>query len=262
MSAPRLPLAASALAAALVVTFACSLASLARAEQEPPCPAAPAIALGELPRLKAALARGERPVIVAIGSSSTQGHGATAPDRTYPARLAAALGALWPSTPPRVVNEGKGGETDIQMVERIATAVAPHRPDLVVWQLGTNTLMRSDGVASAADTIRSGIRRLKALGADVVLMDPQYAPRVLADPDHLPMVELLATVAREEQAALFGRFALMQGWQLAGLAADTMLIPDGLHHNDLGYRCIASTLATALAGSSATASTGLAIKQQ
>lgn len=261
MSVLRSPLAASALAVAVLALLGCGFAAIARADQEPTCPPSPALSLGELPHLAATLAKGERPVIVAIGSSSTQGHGATAPDRTYPAQLAAALETLWPSTAPHVINAGKGGETDSQMVERIATAVAPHRPALVIWQLGTNTLMRSDGIDSAAETIRAGIQRLKALGADVVLMDPQYAPRVLADPDHLPMVRLLAALAREEKVGLFGRFELMQGWQQAGLPAGAMLIADGLHHNDLGYRCLAGTLATALSGSGPQRPTGLAVKQ-
>lgn len=245
---------------AVGMAFVCGFSSAALADPESPCPSSPAISLGDLPRLKTVLAKGERPVIVAIGSSSTQGHGATAPDRAYPARLAIELGALWPSTPPKVINAGRGGETDSQMVDRIAAAVAPHRPDLVVWQLGTNTLMRSDGVKSAAETVRIGIRRLKTLGADVVLMDPQYAPRVLADPDHQPMVDLLALLAREEKVGLFGRFELMRGWQQAGLPADAMLIADGLHHNDLGYRCVAHVLATALSGAGPTAP-ALAIKQ-
>jgi hypothetical protein len=63
-----------------------------------------------MPRTCAVLAAGGPLVVVAIGSSSTAGAGATAPDKAYPAQLEAALvRRLPPRVPVRVVNTGVNG---------------------------------------------------------------------------------------------------------------------------------------------------------
>jgi hypothetical protein len=63
-----------------------------------------------MPRTCAVLAAGGPLVVVAIGSSSTAGAGATAPDKAYPAQLEAALvRRLPPRVPVRVVNRGVNG---------------------------------------------------------------------------------------------------------------------------------------------------------
>jgi len=60
------------------------------------------------------------------------------------------------------------------------------------------------------ETVTEGVRALKAGGADVVLMDLQYAPIVLAASNHRVMQAIIAEVARQERVGLFSRFALMR----------------------------------------------------
>ena len=63
--------------------------------------------------------RNDLPIkIVAVGSSSTQGHGASSPSQSYPARLAVELAELWPRARLTVVNSGVGGERTAQMMAR------------------------------------------------------------------------------------------------------------------------------------------------
>src|SRR5260221_356679 len=50
----------------------------------------------KLPHLAARLAGGQAATIVAFGSSSTQGIGASTPDHAYPSRLLAALSHAFP----------------------------------------------------------------------------------------------------------------------------------------------------------------------
>ena len=86
------------------------------------------------------------------------------------------------------------------------------------------------------------------MGADVALMDPQYAPRVIARPDHENMVALLEQTARFETVNLFRRFALMRHWrEVQGLPFETFLSPDELHMNDFSYACVARALGSAIA---------------
>jgi acyl-CoA thioesterase I len=63
---------------------------------------------------------------------------------------------------------------------------------------------------ASGDQVTEGVRTLNATGADVILMDLQYAPLVLASPQHSSMQAIIAEVARQEHVGLFPRFALMR----------------------------------------------------
>jgi lysophospholipase L1-like esterase len=195
------------------------------------------------------LASGEPITIVAIGSSSTAGAGASSPAATYPSRLEADLKTRFPGRTINVLNRGVGGEDASQMLARMDRDVAPERPDLVLWQVGTNAVLRDHALAGEAPLIREGIRRMKALGADIVLIDPQYAPRVLdKDHDAEGMVRLIGAEAKAGNIGLFQRFALMRHWrENQGMAFEILLSPDGLHMNDWSYDCVARQLGIAIA---------------
>ena len=86
------------------------------------------------------LASGEPVTIVAFGSSSTAGAGASSPAATYPSRLEADLKTRFPGRTIKVLNRGVGGEDASEMLARMDRDVAPERPDLVLWQVGTNAV--------------------------------------------------------------------------------------------------------------------------
>jgi acyl-CoA thioesterase I len=186
--------------------------------------------------------------VVAIGSSSTAGAGASAPSASYPSRLAIELGRHFPGHDLSVLNRGVNGEEAADMLARFDTEVIAERPHLVLWQLGTNSLLRDRPIDPGARPLHKGIARLKAMRADVVLIDPQFAPRVIAKPNTEAMVALLAAVAKEEKVDVFRRFAMMRRWQEAdGLPFQTFVSPDGLHMNDWSYACFAKWLGVAIA---------------
>ena len=79
-------------------------------------------------------------------------------------------------------------------------------------------------------------------------MDPQFAPRVLARPMHLLIVDSIAAVANDMKVALFPRFAVMRHWVESGrYKMEDIISSDGLHMNDVSYGCIARLLADSLA---------------
>lgn len=201
-----------------------------------------------LPRLALKLHSADPVVIVAIGSSSTAGAGASAADFSYPARLQFALRARFPGRHIKVFNRGINGQDAREMLARFETDVAALKPTLVIWQGGVNALFRKDGLASTSEAVRATIERTRALGADVLLIDPQYAPRVLADPDAAPMVSLLSRIAAEEKVPIFHRFAMMQDWhERDGMPFKAFLWKDEFHMNDWGYNCLGLDLAEAIA---------------
>jgi acyl-CoA thioesterase-1 len=215
------------------------------------CAAPPALMVIEpaQARIAARIERGEPLTIVAVGSSSTQGGGASAPDLSYPSRLAAELKDRFSSIDIRVINRGKGGEDVAEELARLDRDVIAERPDLVIWQVGTNAVLRRDDLATDRALIERGVAQLKQGGSAVVLMDLQYAPRVIVRPAYAEMEQLIANVAKSAQVGLFRRFEMMLHWQAAQPAdAPKMIGPDGLHMTDRGYFCLAANLAKALAG--------------
>lgn len=204
--------------------------------------------MNPLARTSRRLAAGEPVKIVAIGSSSTAGAGASAPDKTYPARLAIELEARFPAQPITVVNRGVNGDEARDMIRRLDDGVLAERPDLILWQVGANSVLRDSPIPAVRSDILEGLRRMKASGADVVLIDPQFAPKVLAKKEADTMVDLLATTAKAQHVDLFRRFAVMRHWrQVARIPFHVFISPDELHMNDWSYGCLARLLAGAIA---------------
>jgi lysophospholipase L1-like esterase len=172
---------------------------------------------------------------------------------TYPSRLAPELVALFPGTSFNVLNRGVNGETAGDMLARFDRDVFAANPDLVLWQVGSNSVLFGGLIAPTGLLIGEGLRRLKSAGPDVILINPQYAPKIIAKNDEHDvdlMVTLIAAAARESGADLFQRFELMRYWhQKQGLAFTTFLSNDELHMNDWSYGCIAKLLAAGIAES-------------
>jgi acyl-CoA thioesterase-1 len=222
--------------------------SASSASSAPPCRASSdLISLGTtLPRLAAAVNARKEPVIVALGSSSTEGVGASDPTRAYPARLAAELRDRHGVTV-TVFNKGVGGEVTADMLRRLEKDVLVHAPALVIWQTGSNTALRHVDPGNHHEAMVEGLEKLNAAGIDVVIMDPQYAPRILASPRHREIIEQLQEEADRAGAGVFHRFGIMRAWHEAGIGFDETLSPDGVHMNDWSYGCVARLLADALA---------------
>ena len=95
--------------------------------------------------------------------------------------------------------------------------------------------------------IRAGLAKIRSVGADIVLIDPQFAPKVIAKPEALQMVELMAASAKQENVDLFPRFAMMKRWyDFDHMKFDTFVSLDGLHMNDWSYDCLAKALGAAI----------------
>jgi lysophospholipase L1-like esterase len=213
------------------------------------CKSPPDLARFDYPLTRTArkLAGGEPIKMVAIGSSSTAGAGASSPAGSYPSQLAIELSRKFPDHEIVVLNRGVGGEVAADMLARFESDVISERPDLVIWQVGTNSVLRDQPLGPHLHLLRDGLRRLKASGADVVLIDPQFAPKVIHKADTEGMVALIATVAKETHVDLFRRFALMRHWrETQGIPFETFVSSDGLHLNDWSYACIARALADAI----------------
>lgn len=203
------------------------------------------LSLGAPPaHTRARLRAGSAVTIVALGSSSTSGFGTFGPG--YPWIMKEELQRLHPSLSITVVNSGRMADTLGGMLARLDRDVLRYRPDLVVWQLGTNAVVWHGIASNAKERLRKGVRRLKDADADVILMDLQYTPVVRRAASHDAMEKLIAAVAREEEVGLFPRFRLMRRAIAKGIGG--LVFIDGMHNSGDGYRCIGRALARMIDG--------------
>ena len=214
-----------------------------------------------LVRFAQSLARGQVK-IVAIGSSSTFGEPGIDP---YPVRLEKFLRNEYRKAGITVVNKGVSGqEAPIELL-RFDRDVIPERPDLVIWQVGTNAVWQSpDNIPpppsflQTTKAIQDGIVKLRndAPQADVVLMDLQYLPGVLTPAKRdkaIAMVEMMSEIAREAGVNVFRRFAFMKGLlQVEQFPLDRMTSPTDderrLHQSDWSTNRVAWALKLAIVG--------------
>ena len=146
-----------------------------------------------------------------------------------------------------VVGRGLSGEVAQGAADRMKREVEETRPDLVVWQVGTNDALRHVSIDSFKNCLRTTLAWLAENKIDVVLIDPQYGDALTKDEYYEKVVAALAEVAREARVLLVDRFEAMR--ELHRERGDLFyLSADQLHPNDRGHRCMAEQLARAIVG--------------
>jgi lysophospholipase L1-like esterase len=199
----------------------------------------------QLPRLGRALRTTQTAKVLAIGSSSTAGVGASAPSMTYTARLEADLESALTGTDFDVVGHGLSGEMAQGAADRMKREVEDVKPDLVIWQVGTNDALRHVAIDNFKACLKKTLAWLKQQDVDVILINPQYGDSLTKDTYYEEVVQAVAEVARETQVLLADRFASMR--KLQKEHGDRFyLSADNLHMNDEGYRCLAEQVAATI----------------
>jgi lysophospholipase L1-like esterase len=208
-----------------------------------------------LSRVQADRAAGSPLRVLAIGSSSTEGVGATSPQVSYPAQLQAELARRIKGAPVTVVNAGIGGEKADATLARLRSAVADGGYDLVLWQVGTNDALAGGDVAPFRDMLRDGIATVRSAGLGLMIIDQQYFPAIKDGRRYRAFVAAVREEAAAARVPVFHRHDMMQAWVDAGgeERLDAALAPDRFHMNDAGYACLAQKLAGVIADAATTA---------
>lgn len=196
-----------------------------------------------LPHFFDALRNEGRVRIVAIGSSSTEGVGASNPAENYPSQLRQALEKALPDVAIEVVNLGVGGEVASQTALRLREDIPRLGADLILWQVGTNDGLAHVAPAKYQATLRDAMQFLKGSDADIMLVGMQWSRKFAGDASYRAIVETTERVAREEGVALVSRYDAMRS-RAEQTGREEFLGPDRLHMNDLGYRCLAEQIAS------------------
>lgn len=234
----------------MAAALAIASPALAQAQQACPVRADGVVANDGLEDSRAAVAAG-RLTILAMGSSSIEGVGASRPELGFVPLLEAGLERRLPGVEVTVINKGIGGETARDTRLRFEREIAANQPDLVIWQLGTNDILRDRPMEDIFADFRAGEAVLDAADVDVLLIDPQRLPEATTNagfkgrnPALGEMSRLIDLEGGRIGYAVLHRFEAMSAW--TGLPRGGVG-PDDLHLNDAGYSCWAENTAEGLA---------------
>jgi acyl-CoA thioesterase-1 len=198
---------------------------------------------GRLTHVMERLAARQPVRIIAFGSSSTEGVGASSPAANYPSRLLTELTLAWPGRQVIVLNRGIGGENAEDMARRLPSIIAEH-PDLIVWQTGSNDPVEGLPVDRFVADTTAGIEAIRAAHIDVMLLEPQLCRELDGLPVSVQYRDALRAIGAELDVPVIRRYDLMRGWLADGvLTPAQMLAPDGMHMADGGYAKLAAAIA-------------------
>lgn len=196
-----------------------------------------------LARVARRLAAHEPVRIVAFGSSSTEGVGASSPAASYPSQLQADLSRLLEERDRVIVlNRGIGGGDADDMALRLPRVIA-ERPDLIIWQTGSNDPLRGVPLERFVRETSAGIQQIRAANIDVMLMEPQLCRKLDDQHDSDFYRQAVRGIGEAMQLPVIRRYDLMHAWLDEGLGPEQMLSPDGLHMADGGYAKLADAIA-------------------
>jgi lysophospholipase L1-like esterase len=181
-------------------------------------------------------------VIAALGGASTMGVAAGGLEFAWPARMASALAERFPRT--KVINLAVGRQTAKRGAERLDHDVIPLKPTLVIWETGTMEAVRGTDVDEFRQTVQTGIDKIRAAGAEVVLMNMQFSRATEAVIHFEPYLVALRELADVNDVPLFHRHGIMRHWAESG--ALDLRAGDGEKGRELAvklYDCIGRAMA-------------------
>lgn len=161
------------------------------------------------------------PVILVLGDSLSAAYGMPL-ERGWVTLLAQRVHAQ--GYPHRVVNASLSGETTRGGLDRLASALAAHKPAVVIIELGANDGLRGLSLEEMATNLKRIIDRTRVHGARPLLvrmrLPPNYGPAYIEK-----FVQVYDRVGREMAVAV-------TPFMLEGVAGDEQWVQDdGLHPN-------------------------------
>ena len=157
----------------------------------------------------------------------------------------AELERRFPGVDVAVKNDGVGGELAAATLERLKREVVDWGADLVVWQVGANDALARTDPQTFIAVLREGVEWLLQRSVEIVLVNPQFFPRVAHESAYRAYVEGVEEVATGESIPLLRQYQAMQHWAEKGAGA-AGAGRDGFS-GEQGSACVAEALAEAIA---------------
>jgi hypothetical protein len=169
-----------------------------------------------LPKVAEAIKAKQRLDILVVGSASSALAGADGTSASYPARLEAALREKLSGVAVTVTANLQLKKTAAEVAEGLGKLASDRKPTLVVWQTGTVDALKSVDPDDFRAAVDDGVSTLVNAGADVLLMNLQYTPRMETMISVAPYLDSMRVSAQEHNIPLFDRFAMMRDWNESG----------------------------------------------
>lgn len=196
----------------------------------------------ELLRVQAAVKQSQQLKVVVVGTGSSLLGGGGGAERSYPARLEAALKERLPGVAVTVKPFAKPRQTAEDMAQGLEKIVQEEKPNLVIWQTGTIDAMRGLDPEDFRLTLDEGVETLLAGGADVILMNTQYSPRTESLIANTAYTDNMRWVAQHRNVPLYDRLSIMRHWSDSGAFDFTVGGRDFVLAQKV-HNCVGKTLA-------------------
>ncbi len=211
-------------------------------------PAADIAANAPLPNVAKSLAEHKTLEILAVGSAATETLGVDAGVKSYPVQIEDLLKAALNGVDVDIINRGTGGEVAQTSSDRIHSEVGITKPDLVLWQLGTNDALARVDPEQFTEIVKSTIEWLKQQDIDVVLVGLQYTSRFARDESYFAIKHALDRIAKDEGILYIKRYDAMK-FISQTRAKVHLMTSDNYHLSALGTQCMAEHVAHAMVAS-------------
>jgi hypothetical protein len=185
-----------------------------RGEPAEPCAVPAYLLFGDstLNRVHDAVEKDKTLRVVSLGGTSSTLPGPDGASFGYPARLEEALARRLPGVKVSVKAITRPRQSALQMAESIDQLLLDQKPNLVVWQTGTYDAVRGTDPEEFRAAVSDGVEKIKASGADVVLVNMQYSPRTESIVAVGAYADAMRWVSREREVPVFDRLAIMRHW--------------------------------------------------
>ena len=98
------------------------------------------------------------------------------------------------------------------MAKRLQADVIARRPDVVIWQTGSNDPLRHVPLDRFEAETRAGVAAMRKAGIEVILMEPQWCPRLETLVASAAYRDAIRRIGLENHVDVVRRSDLMHDW--------------------------------------------------
>jgi len=140
--------------------------------------------------------------VMVVGSGSSSIASADGASLAYPARFESYLRERLPGVAVTVTTSLQPKRPAEEIADMLQGLVAERKADLVVWQTGTVDAIKAIHPDDFRNAVDEGITAVKAAGADAVLMNLQFSPRMETMLPTTPYLDNIRAVAQQQDGKI------------------------------------------------------------
>lgn len=162
------------------------------------------------------LGAGQALRVAVYGSSPDAAMGLGDATKAYPARMHIELKRLRPRSEVDIAVEMRRAWLAADMVKAMADGLRQRPVDLVIWQTGTSEAIRGVDAHHFGAALTEGMDLLQRQGVDLILVTPQFSPRLANLVEMGPILDYMEWIAGGHDVLLFRRHRVMAEYARAG----------------------------------------------